>query len=77
MKLTYYIIRNSAIPKKINISLSTYKDSNVYYRAGDKSFKNLEPTFVALSKKSQASVIETSSKNNTINGKILRIYINN
>lgn len=52
------------------LSLSTYKDSSVYYRAGDNSSENLEPTFVTISKANQATVNEASSKNYIINGKI-------
>ncbi|KAL5235297.1 hypothetical protein ACI65C_002707 [Semiaphis heraclei] len=67
MKSTNFIINQSVVSQGLNMSLSTYKDSNVYYRAGDNSFENLEPLFVAISKKNQATVNETSSENNIIN----------
>lgn len=54
----------------INVSLRNYKDINVYYRAGDNSTGNLEPTFVAISKENQVTVNEISSENNIVNGKI-------
>lgn len=55
----------------MNLSLSSYKDTDVYYRAGDNSSKNLEPKFVAISKKNKANVNEASSTNNITNGKII------
>lgn len=54
----------------MNISLSSYEDIDVYYRAGDNSSENLEPTFVAISKANHVNIIEVSSENNIINGKI-------
>lgn len=51
------------------MSLSIYKDSSVYYRAGDKSPKNLEPRFVAISRAHNSIVNETSSENYIIDGK--------
>lgn len=77
MKSTNFIINQSVVSQGLNMSLSTYKDSNVYYRAGDNSFENLEPLFVAISKKNQATVNETSSENNIINGKINNNKTNN
>lgn len=55
------------------MSLSIYKDSSVYYRAGDSSFENLEPTFVSISKAHKSTVNEVSFKNNITNGKNNRI----
>jgi len=75
MKSTNYVINQTVVSQGLNISLSTYKDSSVYYRAGDNSPENLEPTFVALSKTNKATVNETSSENNIISGKIY--FINN
>lgn len=74
MKSTYKLFSDSATPPGLNVSLSTYKDSSVYYRAGDKSFKNLEPKFVAISKTNQATVNEALPENNIITGKIHKIY---
>jgi len=70
MQLTNNLINQFDVSKGLKMSLSTYKDSSVYYRAGDKSSENLEPTFVAISKKNKATVNETSSENNIIDGKI-------
>jgi len=70
MKSTNYVINQSVVSQGLNMSLSTYKNSEVYYRAGDTSSGNLEPLFVAISKKNKATVNETSSKNNIINGKM-------
>eukprot|EP00102_Acyrthosiphon_pisum_P016671 XP_008187710.2 PREDICTED: ATP-binding cassette sub-family A member 1-like [Acyrthosiphon pisum] len=67
MKLTNNSIGESIVSKGLKISLSTYKDSSVYYRAGDNSPENLEPTFVTISKKNKAIVNEVSSENNIIN----------
>lgn len=69
MRTTYKLFNDSAISQGLNMSLSTYKDSSVYYRAGDKSYKNLKPKFVAISKKNQATIKEASPENNIINGK--------
>ncbi|XP_026811930.1 ATP-binding cassette sub-family A member 3-like isoform X2 [Rhopalosiphum maidis] len=62
-----YLVNQSVVSQALNISLSTYKDSSVYYRAGDNSSENLEPMFVAISKLNKATVNETSSENNIIN----------
>lgn len=70
IRLTYHVFSDSATPGKLNVLLNIYKDSSVYYRIGDNSFKNLEPKFVVLSKKNQATVIETSPSNNIISGKV-------
>lgn len=59
----------------INVSLSSYKDISVYYRAGDNSPENLEPTFVAISKARLANVNKILSENNIINGIIIIIYL--
>ncbi|XP_060873175.1 phospholipid-transporting ATPase ABCA3-like isoform X2 [Metopolophium dirhodum] len=67
MKSTNYLINQTVVSHELNLSLSTYKDSSVYYRAGDNSLENLEPTFVAISKTNKATVKETSSENNIIN----------
>jgi len=64
------LINDPSVSKGLNISLSTYDNSIVYYRAGDNYPENLESTFVAISKKNKATVNETSSENNIINGKI-------
>jgi len=69
MNSTNYLMNQSVVSHGLNLSLSTYKDSSVYYRAGDHSPENLEPTFVAISKTNKATVKETSSENNIINGK--------
>lgn len=52
----------------LTLSLKTYEGSNVYYRAGDNNVQNLEPTVVAISKKNEANVKETSADHNIING---------
>lgn len=70
MRATYKLFNDSAMSHGLNLSLSTYEDSSVYYRAGDKSFKNLEPKFVAISEKNQATVKEAPLENNIISGKI-------
>jgi len=70
MQNTNSLINVSQISQKILLSLSTYKDSSVYYRAGDNSPENLESTFVRISKDNQATVNEASSKNYIINGTI-------
>lgn len=70
MKASNFVMTTNEISEGLNISLSTYKDSSVYYRAGDKSSENLEPIFVAISKLNKAVVNETSSESNIINGKI-------
>lgn len=54
----------------LDVSLSTYADSRVYYRAGDKSIQNLEPKFVSISKTNKATVTEALPENNIISGKI-------
>lgn len=69
MQSTNYLINQTVVSHELNLSLSTYKDSSVYYRAGDNSPENLEPTFVAISKTNKATVKETSSENNIIDGK--------
>jgi len=71
MKSTYNLLDGSENSQGLSMSLSIYKDSSVYYRAGDVSPDNLEPNFVAISNKNQAKVRETSSKNNIINGKFI------
>jgi len=76
MNSTNYLINQNIVSQGLNISLSTYKDSSVYYRAGDDSPENLEPTFVAISKANKATVNEVSSKNNIINGNINIIIAN-
>lgn len=67
----------SHIPQGLNLSLQTYMDSSVYYRAGDNSAKNLEPKFVALSKKYHATVKEAPSSNNIIQGNynIVQLFV--
>ncbi|XP_026821418.1 ATP-binding cassette sub-family A member 3-like [Rhopalosiphum maidis] len=67
MKFTNSMMNDSYVSHGLKISLSTYKDSSAYYRAGDNSPQNLEPTFVAISKKNKATVSEISSENNIIN----------
>lgn len=71
--LTTYSLLSADTSPPLNLSLNTYKGSSVYYRAGDNSYQNLEPTFVTISKNNQANVGETSSKNNIINGEITKI----
>lgn len=71
MYCTNSVLKISSGEPGLNISLSTYKGSSVYYRAGDTSLDNLEPSFVDISKKNKAAVKETSSKNNIINGKVI------
>ncbi|KAF0758973.1 ATP-binding cassette sub-family A member 3-like [Aphis craccivora] len=66
-KTTNSLINDPSVSKGLNISLSTYDNSIVYYRAGDNYPENLESTFVAISKKNKATVNETSSENNIIN----------
>jgi len=73
MKFTNTIIISSNVSHGLKISLSTYKDSSAYYRVGDNSPENLEPTFVAISKKNKATVNEISSENNIINGKNVKL----
>lgn len=75
MKASNNLMSPDETSQGLNISLSTYKDSSVYYRAGDKSSENLEPIFVAISKSNKATVNETSSESNIINGKINIIII--
>jgi len=70
IKSTNILVNQSVVSQALNISLSTYKDSSVYYRVGDNSSENLEPIFVAISKLNKATVNEISSGNNIINGKI-------
>lgn len=65
---TYNLFSLSETPRGLNLALSTYKDSTVYYRAGDLLPENLEPTIVNISKANQATVIESSSNSNIING---------
>lgn len=72
MKSTYASFDNSEVSQGLNLSLSTYKDSSVYYRVGDYSSQNLEPYFVDISKKNQATVSEASPKNYIINGKLMK-----
>lgn len=67
MKASNYLMTTNETSQGLNISLSSYKDSSVYYRAGDKSSENLEPIFVAISKSNKATVHETSSESNIIN----------
>lgn len=74
MLTTYSVLKADTSPP-LNLSLSTYEGSSVYYRAGDNNFQNLEPTFVTISKKNHANVGETSSKNNIINGEIIKIML--
>lgn len=69
IKSTNELFNSSSIPQRLNLSLSTYEDSSVYYRAGDHFFKNLEPNFVVLSKNNKATVKEASQNSNIINGK--------
>lgn len=59
---------DSSFIQSLNLSLSTYQDISTFYRAGDNSTKNLEPNFIAISKKNLATVKEGSSKNYIING---------
>jgi len=70
MKSTNFIVNQSVVSQGLNMSLSIYKDSDVYYRAGDNSSENLEPLFVAISKQNKATVNETSSENNIIYGTV-------
>lgn len=65
---TYNLIHSSETPKALNLALSTYKDTIVYYRAGDNVPENLEPTFANISKANNAIVIEKLSNSNIING---------
>lgn len=75
MQLTNNLINQFDESKGLKMSLSTYKDSSVYYRAGDDSPENLEPIFVTISKTNKATVNEISSENNIIHGKInITIY---
>lgn len=68
--LTNNLVSTSpGLPPRLNISLSIYKNSRVYYRAGDDSVANLESTFVALSKTNQAAVSEALPTNYIIIGK--------
>lgn len=61
---------NSDISQKLNASLSTYKNSSVYYRVvGDDFTKNLGSKFITISENNQANVNLTSS-NTIISGKI-------
>lgn len=70
IRSTYTLFTVPSSPRGLNLSLSSYMNTDVYYRAGDKSSKNLEPKFVAISKKNKANVIEAPSTNNIINGEI-------
>lgn len=69
MLSTNSLFGGSENPQALNMSLSTYKDSSVYYRAGDTSFKNLNPNFINISIKNQATVSEASQNSYIINGK--------
>jgi len=75
MKASNYLMTTNETSQGLNISLSSYTDSSVYYRAGDTSSENLEPIFVAISKSNKATVHETSSESNIINGKINIIIV--
>lgn len=69
MLSTNSLFGGSENPQALDMSLSTYKDSSVYYRAGDNSFENLKPNFVSISIKNQATVNEASQNSYIINGK--------
>lgn len=77
IKSTNASFHSASTPQRLNLSLSIYEDSSVYYRAGDHFYKNLEPNFVAISKNNKAIVKEVSQNNNIINGKkpTLKQYI--
>ncbi|VVC36007.1 ABC transporter-like,P-loop containing nucleoside triphosphate hydrolase,AAA+ ATPase domain,ABC [Cinara cedri] len=65
--LTNYLFKASDLPKGLNLSLSTYMGSTVYYRSEDNSSFNLETQFVDISKANYATVNEVSSKKNIFN----------
>lgn len=73
MQSTNELFKTSGPIKGLDMSLNTYEGSSVYYRAGDNSSSNLEPKFVALSKKNQATVTEAPSNNYIINGIVYKI----
>lgn len=77
IKSTNEFFSVSNLPRGLDMSLRTYMDSSVYYRAGDNSANNLEPKFVALSKTNRAIVKEAPSTNNIIHGKynIVQLFI--
>uniref|UniRef100_A0A2S2QYG5 ATP-binding cassette sub-family A member 3 n=1 Tax=Sipha flava TaxID=143950 RepID=A0A2S2QYG5_9HEMI len=66
IRSTYSLFKVSSGPLGLNLSLSSYMNTDVYYRAGDQSSKNLESKFVTISKKNKANVIEAPSTNNII-----------
>lgn len=70
VKSSYDLFNYSDIPPSLDTTLSIYKDCRVFYRAGDNSTKNLEPTFVAISKRNQCIVSQTPPTHHIINGKI-------
>lgn len=55
---------------QLELSLSTYGVSSVYL-SGDKSAENLEPNFVAVSRRNKAIVDEATSTSNIIEGMVL------
>lgn len=69
MKSTYELLEGPEKSESLSMSLSIYEDSSVLYRAGDNSSDNLEPNFVAISKRNHAIVKETSPESYIINGK--------
>lgn len=68
----YYYFHIYEVPKAIDLSLNIYRDSNVYFRAGDNSSENLKPIFVAIAKEKQYTVNEALPENNIIDGNIYR-----
>lgn len=74
MNSTYELFSDDVASREFNVTLSTYKESSVYYRIGDNSLKNLGPKFIDISKKNQAIVNVASPKSYIINGKIRLIY---
>ncbi|XP_050431314.1 phospholipid-transporting ATPase ABCA3-like isoform X2 [Adelges cooleyi] len=66
MQSTYDLFEASKIQEGLNLVLSAYKDSNVYYRIGDDSSNSLESRFADISKMNQATVHEIPSSHNLI-----------
>lgn len=70
IKITNNLFSDSTTnnPQRLNVSLNTYKGSNIYYRAGDDSHENLASNFAFVSKKNNATVNKLSPMNYIING---------
>lgn len=70
MRSSNDLFNYSDIPPSLDMTLSIYKNCSVFYRAGDDSNKNLEQSFIAVSKKNNCVVSQISPTHCIINGKI-------